>query len=173
MIRHLDLLQKSELFGALTEDELLVLMPMCADFEVIENGLIIGEGQRATHLYVLTEGKVALQKRIRAPRAKSRHTTITLCYPGEAIGWSALAEPYKYTLSGRAWESSNLIRIDGQMLRRAFEMYPTLGYKVMTALSALTSRRLRQTVDALINEREITIAGLRKRKIRFIWKPPA
>ena len=159
MMRHTDTLRRSELFAALTDDELHALAPMCADFAAAEGGLVIGEGRQASHLYVVAEGRIALQKRIRAPRANPRQTTITLCYPGEAVGWSALAEPYKYTLSGRAWESSRLVRIEGRLLRRAMEERPALGYKVMAALSALTSRRLRQTVDALISERESALRG--------------
>lgn len=154
MIDHINLLRKSELFSELTEDELCILAPICADFVVVQDGLIFAEGRQASHLYVLTEGKVALQKRIRAPHAKPRQTTITICSPGEIFGWSALAKPYTYTLSTRAWESCRLIRIQAKPLRKALTMYPELGYKVMTALSAITSRRLRQTVDALISERQ-------------------
>lgn len=162
MIGHINYLQRSELFGNLTEDELCVLAPFCRDFVVIEDAMLFTEGRQASHLYVLTEGKIALQKSIRVPHARhSRRTTITLCYPGETVGWSALVPPYFYTLSAVGWESCRLIRIDAQELRKALSIYPDLGYKVMSALSAVTSRRLKNAMDTLINERELTFSGLK------------
>ena len=162
MIDQFTKLKRSDLFGELTEDELCVLAPFCSDYVAIEDAMIFAEGRQASYLYVLTEGKVALQKHIRVPHARhSRRSTITLCYPGDAVGWSALVDPYRYTLYAMAWESSKLIRIDARMLRKALNMYPEMGYKVMTALSMIMSRRLRQTVGFLINERAIAYSGLR------------
>ena len=161
MIQHINLLRRSELFSDLTEDELCVLMPFCADTVVVEDGMIFSEGGDASHVYVLTEGKIALQKHIRAPHARhSRRTTITLCYPGETVGWSALVDPFKYTLSAVAWESSKLIKINAATLRKALGIYPEMGYKVTTALAGVMSRRLRHTMDSLINEREVSFLGL-------------
>ena len=163
MLKHINYLQRSELFGTLTEDELCVLTPFCRDYVVIEDAMIFTEGRQASYLYVLTEGKVALQKFIRAPHARrSRRTTITLCYPGETVGWSSLVAPHNYTFSAVAWESSKLIRIDAQVLRKALNMYPELGFKVMSALSSVTCRRLRNTMDALISERTLTFSGLKE-----------
>jgi CRP-like cAMP-binding protein len=161
MIQHINMLRRSELFSELTEDELCVLMPFCTDAAIAEEGMIFNEGREASHVYVLTEGKIALQKHIRAPHARhSRRTTITLCYPGETVGWSALMDPFKYTLSAVAWESSKLVRIDAVNLRKALAFYPEVGYKVTTALSEVMARRLRHTIDSLINQREISFLGL-------------
>ena len=161
MIQHINMLRRSELFGGLTEDELCVLMPFCTDTVVVEDGMIFNEGLDASHIYVLTEGKIALQKHIRAPHARhSRRTTITLCYPGETVGWSALMEPFKYTLSAVAWESSKLIKIEAATLRQALAIYPSLGYKVTAALAEVMSRRLRNSIDALISQRENSFLGL-------------
>ena len=161
MIQHINLLRRSELFSDLTEDELCVLMPFCTDTAIAEDGMVFNEGQDASHVYVLTEGKIALQKHIRAPHARhSRRTTITLCYPSETVGWSALVEPFKYTLSAVAWESCKLIKIDASNLRRALAAYPEVGYKVTASLAEVMSRRLRHTIDALINQREISFLGM-------------
>ena len=58
-----------------------------------------------------------------------------------------------------AWESSKLIKIDAANLRKALELYPEVGYKVSAALAEVMSRRLRFTIDALINQREISFLG--------------
>ena len=156
-------LQDNELFGTLTEQEMSRLTPFCAPFVAIEDAVLFAEGRQASHLYLVTEGRIALQKAVR-PRhgTHSRRTTVTVCYPGDVVGWSALVEPYQYTLFAVAWESSRLISIDAKPLRRTLATYPEMGYRVMRALSEVMSRRLKQTTDVLINERQGLLGGLKE-----------
>ena len=162
MIKSIDLLQQNELFGSLTGVELSMLAPLCSDFVAIEDSVVFTEGRIASHLYIIKEGKIALQRAIRVPHGRnSRRTTVTLCYPGEIVGWSALAEPYKYTLSAVAWETSRLISIDSKMLRNALDTDIETGYKVMKSLSVIMSRRLKHTTESLIGELERFLVGAR------------
>ncbi|MCH8110292.1 MAG: cyclic nucleotide-binding domain-containing protein [Chloroflexi bacterium] len=162
MIKSIDLLQQNELFGSLTGVELSMLAPLCSDFVAIEDSVVFTEGRMASHLYIIKEGKIALQRAIRVPHGRnSRRTTVTLCYPGEIVGWSALAEPYKYTMSAVAWETSRLISIDSKMLRNALDTDIETGYKVMKSLSVIMSRRLKHTTESLIGELERFLAGAR------------
>ena len=148
-------LQECELFRGLTKDELSKLKHLCSDRVVVQDSTLFTEGREATHLYVVTEGQIALQKAMRAPHSRpSRRATIGICRAGDIAGWSSLVEPYKYTLSAVAWQPSKLIRIDSVTLRRALDIYPDMGYKVMKALSAIIASRLRQITTTLINERE-------------------
>ncbi len=149
-------LSQNELFGPLTEQELSKLAPLCSTFSAAEEAALFLEGRFASHLYLVTEGQIALQKRIRVPHAtRPKRMTVTVCRAGEVVGWSALVEPYKYTLSAVAWDASRLIRIDAKMLRMALNLYPEIGYKIMGTLSAVMSRRLRQITEALISQREV------------------
>ena len=160
MIVDITLLRENELFGPLAGDELSIIAPACSTFSVIEDGLLFTEGRTASHLYLVAEGQIALQKAVRAPhRRRSRRTTIGLCRPGEVVGWSALVEPYKHPLSATAWESSKLIRVDSKLLRKAMDMHPEIGYKVMVALSVVVSRRLAQLAHVLASERERSVFG--------------
>ena len=160
MIQATARLRDNELFGALTEEELSRLAPLCSDFVVIEDAVVFTEGRTASHLYLVTEGQIALQKAIRVPHARhSRRTTVALCGPGDVVGWSALVDPFKYVLSAMGWESSRLISVDAKLLRRVLDLYPELGYKVMMSLSAVMSRRLRQTTEALVSERQVSLCG--------------
>ena len=154
--------RRTELFSDFTDEELSRVAPLCSDFVAIEESLIFTEGRGASILYLVSDGRVALQKAVRAPHGtRPRRTTVAMCRPGEVVGWSALVEPFKYTLSATAWESCRLVSIEAKMLRRGLDMYPEMGYKAMTALSEVVARRLRQTTDALINERQVSFAGLR------------
>ena len=157
MIGDLQRLARNELFGTLAKRELSRLAPICTDFVAVEDALIFREGSNAAHLYLVSEGQVALQKAVRVAHAtRSRRTTVDICHPGDLLGWSGLVEPHKYTLSAVAWGSCRLISVDAKMLRRALGLYPGIGYKVMCSLSQVMARRLRQTTDALTSEREIS-----------------
>ena len=154
-------LKKSELFAKLTEDELSKLAPLCSPFVVIEDAVLFTEGRPASHLYLVTEGQIALQKSIRVRHAtRSRRTVIAICRPGDVAGWSALVQPYRYAHTALAWESSRLISIDARMLRNALDLYLEMSSKVLKSLSEVIARRLVQTTSALINERELSLSGL-------------
>ena len=162
MIESITPLQENELFETLTDDELSQFKPLCSDFVAVQDATIFTEGRLASHMYLVTEGQVALQKSIRPPHGtRSRRTTIAVCSPRGVVGWSALVEPYRYTISAMAWKSTRLISIDAKMLRRALDLYPEMGFKVMRSLSAVMSRRLSQTTEALIKQREMSFAGLK------------
>ncbi len=63
------------------------------------------------------------------------------------------------SLSAVAWKSSRLIRVDAEMLHKALEVHPDMGYAVMRALSAVFSRRFGQVTAALIKEQELVCNG--------------
>lgn len=156
-------LRYSELFEMVPEEDLARLVPLCTECFFPEDAVLFVEGREATHLYLITEGQVALQKSMRAPLALpncARRTTVTVCKPKEIVGWSALVEPYKYTLSAISWAPSRLIKIEATKLRWLLELHPEVGHKVMTSLSRVVSRRLRQITDTLTNERMLALIRL-------------
>ncbi len=57
------LLHENELFGTLTEQEMSRLAPFCAPFVAIEEAVLFAESRQASHLYLVTEVRIALQKR--------------------------------------------------------------------------------------------------------------
>ena len=142
------------MFGTLTREELSKILPLCTTLEYLEADLVFAQGREATRVYVIARGQIALQKGIRAPiRRRLRRATLEVCGPRETVGWSALVEPYRYTLSAVAWESSTLISIDAKLLRKALGMYVEIGYKVMGALVEVMARRLVRVTDSLTDER--------------------
>jgi len=60
-------------------------------------------------------------------------------------------------LSALAWSPITPFRFVSSRLRRTLEAQAELGLKVMRSVSAGVSRRLKQTMDALINARELPI----------------
>jgi len=86
---------------------------------------------------------------------------VAICGRGEVVGWSAMVDPYQYSLSAMAWEQCRLIAIDANLLRRALNANQAAGFCVMQSLSEVMSRRIRQITMALVSEREPTAAQRR------------
>ena len=151
-------LRDCELLSALSDKELSSIAIICSKTSVTEGDSLFMEGQRAEHIYIVTSGRIALQKNLGDRRKKSQigAATIAFCQPDEIVGWSALVEPYLYTLSATAWEPTQLLSIRASLLRRAMELNPDVGFRIMRSLSEVMARRLQQIARALTEAREST-----------------
>jgi CRP-like cAMP-binding protein len=107
---------------------------------------IFKEGDEATELYILTEGRVALEMDIRpVPDRPAIPTAVDVITKGESLGWSALVEPYVYTLSARCLTNCQVLALKGEMLRNVMADDRDLGYELMKRLAKLISLRLTYT----------------------------
>ena len=156
MINSIFPLKECELFNGLDDDELARVAIICSEIELAEGTSLFSERQSAERIYVVTRGQVALHKSIETFQAQPsrRFATVAFCTPGQVVGWSALVEPYRYTLSATAWEPSQLLGISSGLLRRAMELNPGVGYRIMKALSEVMGRRLQQVTKSLTVARE-------------------
>lgn len=146
------ILSKFPIFEGLTDEELDKVADLCRQ-EVYEAGATVHEeGMTAEYLYLVQEGKVALEMELELrPYAPSRRTTIEVVTEGDAFGWSALVEPHTRTLSAKCLERTKLIVLKGSDLLDLFEREPHIGYEVMTATAKLVGSRLRDTREKLIS----------------------
>jgi len=146
----IQLLRPLSLFGRLSDAELARIAPLC-QLEVRERGrLICQEGTDADALYVLLKGKVALEKMIQlSPRSRPRPATLEVLQKGGIFGWSALVEPHIYTKSALGLCPVELLRVDGQGLRRLLEEDHRIGHEMMSNLTAVVASRLQDAMDTL------------------------
>ena len=149
-------LRECELFRDLADEELAGIAILCSELVEAEGAKLIHEGQKADRLFVVARGKVALHKRL-GRRAEHRSTTVAFCSPGQILGWSALVPPGRYTLSATAWEPTQLLAIRASLLRRAMELNPDVGFRIMRSLSEVMARRLQQISHALTEARESSV----------------
>jgi len=143
-------LRSFDLFGKLSDAQLAKLIPLISK-ETRERGLFIcKEGEKAEALYLLVRGKVALEKMIRlSPRSKPRPATTEILEAGDSFGWSTVVEPYRYTKSAVSLGRVELLRIEGEGLRRLLDEDHHIGYKLMTNLTKVVASRLRDATDTL------------------------
>lgn len=98
------------------------------------------EGDAADALYLILSGSIELK--IRLDAAGTHHADLNTLIEGEVVGWSALVEPYVYTLGAVAISDAQLVKLDGEKLRKLLAQNPELGFSLMSRLAQAIGRRL-------------------------------
>jgi len=105
---------------------------------------VLAEDASADWLFIIEQGKLALEKKIQfGRRGTVRMATIGVVGPGKSVGWSALTPPHIYTSAAMCLEPARVIALDAQALRRFLSDNPRVGYKVMTVIAGLARARYR------------------------------
>lgn len=147
-------LRRCHLFEGVSDRELTMVLTFAHEVEADAGAVIFREGQHAHSLYVMQEGSAALEMSVQRPDGGvTLPTTVAVLAPGDALGWSALVEPYVLTATARALVPTMLVDVDGQALREFLQRYRDLGYTVMRNLAYLIAQRLTCSRQALIYER--------------------
>jgi len=143
-------LASSQLFGELSDDELDKIAGLCRE-EVYEAGTtIFREGEPAQKLYIVEEGRVVLEMKIRlGPGGPGRQGAIDVITKGQVFGWSALSEREIFTMSARCIEKTKVIVLSGDSLWHLFEEDCHIGMEVLKRLCDVVYSRLRHTRDTL------------------------
>ncbi len=118
---------------------------------------LYANGDVARCLYLLESGKVALlMDNYMGPGKPPMQVTVDIITKGESMGWSAVVDPYVYTLAARCLEETKLIAFDSFKLRELMEEDCALGFKIMQAIAKVISTRLTHTRIILVGERGLS-----------------
>ena len=147
-----DTLSESELFGDLDRSHLEKLAPLCRGYSYSHGTTIFNEGEEATELYILTDGRVSLDMDLHPVADRpSIPTALEVITKGEGLGWSALVEPYVYMLSARCMSNCTTLAIKGELLRNILADDTSMGYEVMKKLAQVIALRLTHTRLRLVS----------------------
>ncbi len=147
-------LKACEVFSALNHDELGKVASLVLEKQYDAGTVLFREGDSADELLVLKEGKVAVQ--ITLPEAleqMGRKITVDVVNRNEIVGWSALVEPYIYTLTGVCLQAVEVLSISGNEFRRLIRDDRSIDYKVLKQLIKVVASRLDNARQVLISER--------------------
>ena len=108
---------------------------------------IFREGEDASQFYLIRQGKVALE----IFAAQHGPITIETIEAGEVVGWSWLFPPYRWHFSGRVFEPTRAIALDGKCLRAKSEEDHDLGYELMKRVAQIMMERLQATRIRLLD----------------------
>jgi CRP-like cAMP-binding protein len=156
------LLQRTELFDGLSQGELQRLAEVGSHQVLREGEYLFLLGENAIALHVVTKGNINL-----CFPMPLGGTVKDLCVEsvgvGKALGWSALVKPYRFTLSARATEPSEVMSFPRRALVELFAHEPRIAQTFFTRISeligirlatfqALWVRELRRLAERPINE---------------------
>jgi CRP/FNR family transcriptional regulator, cyclic AMP receptor protein len=105
------------------------------------------EGAPAEILYVVLEGKVALE----VGASDRPRLTVQTVGPGEVLGWSWLVPPHHWRFDARAVKPTRVVVLDGGVLRHTLSTHPTWGYQFMVRFMPVLAERLENTRVQLLD----------------------
>jgi CRP-like cAMP-binding protein len=109
--------------------------------------VIFGQGDEAQKLYIVEEGRVAIEAEVDG----QKRVPICTVSKGEIFGWSALVPPYRLTASAISLEKTKVLAIEGAKVRQLCSTNPVLGCAIMRSTSRLIASRLRNLRLELIS----------------------
>lgn len=115
------------------------------------------KGDPARSLFLVLKGKIVLvMENYMGTHRAPLQVTVDVIAKGDSMGWSALVEPYIYTLGALCIDRSRVIAMDAVRLRNLSAAEPELGYKLLQANAKVISNRLNHTRIILIGERGLS-----------------
>jgi len=150
-VDHAALLARSELFSALDPASLATVLESARPCSYRRNELIFAEGDDATDMYVVRNGRVAIASR----SVDGRTSVLALMEAGDLFGEMSMFDGEGRSAEARALEPSDLLAIPFPAVRTALEERPGLLWEV----TALLARRLRLTDAALADSVFLDVPG--------------
>lgn len=136
-----EILRRNEIFEGMDDSQVSRLAAVAQPRRLRPGECLFLMGERAEHLYIVVGGKIELTFPF-SFGGTMRDICVESKLPGSALGWSALVKPYRFTLSARAAESSEVTSFARQDLSQVFDANPQTGYLFTKAVSAIVGRRL-------------------------------
>ncbi|HRR39900.1 MAG TPA: cyclic nucleotide-binding domain-containing protein [Syntrophales bacterium] len=154
----IDILRHSVIFSKLTDEQLKKLAAI-ASIETHPAGTVLyREGDPAAKFYIVIDGKVALDMQCdMGPNFPPRQVIVDVVAKGESMGWSAVVEPFIFTLSCLCLDRTELVAIDAVKLRGIIDEDCEMGLAVMKAVAKMIATRLTHTRVVLVGERALGI----------------
>jgi CRP-like cAMP-binding protein len=154
------LLEKIEAFKDFSEIQLAKVKNLCAEIVFNENDRLFAEGDPATHLWLVIDGRVDLRFELPVKQfATAEQTVFTVKITPqkpmtETLGWSCFVSPYRMRLSAYcASPACRIIRIPKEELLRIFEDDPLMGYRFMAYMVTIVGYRFHQFQDVVATRR--------------------
>jgi CRP-like cAMP-binding protein len=143
-----DWLKKTELFGALEESQLKVLLSNASVQPFSEGETIFRQGDKANHLYILIHGLVDLK--IKAHEEVDSITS-KIEKEGAVFGTPALMEPFIYNVTATCLKPSNVLVIETNTIKKNMEEDPKMGMEIMKKLASIYFNRLNELRSGVSN----------------------
>ena len=144
-------------FKGFTDAQLKKLATIAVEETYEAGAQMYKKGDPARSLFLCKEGKVVMvMENYMGPQQPPMQITVDMITKGDSMGWSAVVEPYLYTLGALCIDRTKLIALDAAKLRALMNDDCELGYKVMQATAKVIASRLTHTRIILVGERGLS-----------------
>lgn len=113
-------------------------------------------GGEAENLYLVQRGRLRLTMPMQV-RGRNQDVLVEERSPGQAVGWSALIPPYKFTLTATAPLETEVIALPRRTLQEYFAANPQVGYLVSLNLASVIGQRLHLFQTMWLREMQRTV----------------
>ncbi len=137
----------STLFRGLSVEQCAPFVPLAREQAFSKGATLFRLGEEAGLLFVVRSGIVHLTMPLAMPGG-DHEMVVQEAHERDTVAWSALIEPYRYTMSGRAGTDVTLLGFAPDRLQEAMAAHPAAGQRMLTNLAQVIARRL-QVMQAM------------------------
>jgi CRP-like cAMP-binding protein len=141
-------LKKAELFGALSESQLNILLSHSSVETFPEGKTIFRQGDEANHFYILIEGTINLSVKT---EGKFDFLSSKVEKEGAAFGIPSLIEPFRYNVTATCLKPCEVLVIDARLVEMDMEHDPKMGMEIMKKLVFIYFNRLNEVRSGVSN----------------------
>ncbi len=136
-----DILKELDCLKPLNDDQIRKIGEISSEKTCERDTFVQWEGQEATAMYIVVEGRVAIE--IDLP--KKRKVMIYVVQRGDMFGWSAVVPPHIITAGSHCMEKTRLIEIPHEPLLKIIAEDAPLKASIMEMISRVIALRLKDT----------------------------
>jgi CRP-like cAMP-binding protein len=148
--------REPDLLKGLTRDEIEGALTLGVGLSIRSGAELFHLGDCADRIFILQHGRIRLTLPMQV-RGRVEEIFVEETTPGQAVGWSALMPPYRFTLTATAVIDTQVIALSREALREYFDRFPGVGYVVSLNLAAVIGQRLQIFQTMWLREMQRTI----------------
>jgi CRP-like cAMP-binding protein len=146
-----------ELLAGLAPEQAARVLALGTPVTLGAGEMLFDLGAEADALYVIDRGRIVLSLPIRVG-GREEHVLIEERQAGQALGWSALIPPHRFTLRATAPLDTVVTAWPREALLERFALEPEVGYAVMRNVARVTGQRLQLFQAMWLREMQRTVA---------------
>jgi CRP/FNR family cyclic AMP-dependent transcriptional regulator len=132
---------QTELLAGLQESDAAAIEALGSRVSLAQGDVLFRLGTDADRLFLIERGRVALTLPMRV-LDREENVLVEERGTGQALGWSALTPPHRFTLTATALVETEVLAVPRVALFRFFDSRPDVGYVVAVNVASIIGQRL-------------------------------